>query len=165
MSFERVVFWSGIWNVGLGLVLITPPIREFLGLQVPNPFWPWIVAVFLWYTAATLILSARDVQTFASVIYWEALLRFAAVALLIAYGFKYVGVVPTVLFAVTDFLWGLVYLVGLPRVTGRSHASLVVDPRVKLCGRGKLFLSEQRSPRPWRVVRDAHSIRSRSSDP
>ena len=39
MTFERVVFWSGIWNVGLGLILITPPIREFLGLHVPNPFW------------------------------------------------------------------------------------------------------------------------------
>ena len=47
MMFERMVFWSGIWNVGLGLILITPPIREFLGLQVPNPFWPCIVAVFL----------------------------------------------------------------------------------------------------------------------
>ena len=38
MTFERVVFWSGIWNVGLGLILITPPIREFLGLQVPTRF-------------------------------------------------------------------------------------------------------------------------------
>ena len=105
MTFDRLVFWSGIWNVGLGLILITPPVREFLGLQVPNPFWPCIVAAFLWYTAAALILSSRDVHTFASVIYWEALLRFAAVGLLVAYGFTYVGVVPTVLFAVTDFVW------------------------------------------------------------
>ena len=112
------------------LILITPPIREFLGLQVPNPFWPWIVAAFLWYTAATLILSSRDVRIFASVIYWEALLRFAAVALLIAYGFTYIGVVPTILFAVTDFVWGVAYLVGLQRVTGRSHASLLSDGRV-----------------------------------
>ena len=120
-----MVFWSGIWNVGLGLILITPPIREFLGLQVPNPFWPCIVAVFLWYTAATLIQSSQNVQIFASVIYWEAVLRFAAVGLLVAYGFTYVGVLPTVLFAVTDFVWGLVYLFGLRRVTGRSHASLL----------------------------------------
>ena len=130
MMFERVVFWSGIWNIGLGLILITPPIREFLGLQVPNPFWPWVVAAFLWYTAATLILSSRDVRIFASVIYWEALLRFASVSLLVAYGFTYVGVVPTVLFAVTDFVWGLMYLIGLRRVTGRSQASLLFDRRV-----------------------------------
>src|SRR4029078_2935791 len=122
MMFERMVFWSGIWNVGLGLILITPPIREFLGLQVPNPFWPCIVAVFLWYTAATLIQSSRNVQIFASVIYWEAMLRFAAVGFLVAYVFTYVAVVPPVLFAVTDFVWGLVYLLGLRRVTGRSHA-------------------------------------------
>ena len=130
MMFERVVFWSGIWNIGLGLILITPPIREFLGLQVPNPFWPWVVAAFLWYTAATLILSSRDVRIFASVIYWEALLRFASVSLLVAYGFTYVGVVPTVLFAVTDFVWGLMYLIGLRRVTGRSQTSLLFDRRV-----------------------------------
>jgi len=129
MTFDRVVFWSGIWNIGLGLILITPPARELLGLQVPNPFWPSIVATFLWYTAATLILSSRDVQVFASVIYWEALLRFAAVGLLVAYGFKYVGVLPTVLFAITDFAWGLVYIVRLPRLSGRSHASLLRNSR------------------------------------
>ena len=113
MTFDRVIFWSGVWNVGLGLILVTPPVREFLGLQIPNPFWPSIVAAFLWYTAATLILSSRDIQVFASIVYWEALLRFAAVGLLVAYGFTYVGVLPTVLFAITDFAWGLVYIVGL----------------------------------------------------
>jgi hypothetical protein len=130
MTFDRVVFWSGVWNVGLGLILITPPITKFLGLQIPNPFWPCIVAAFLWYTSATLILSSRDVQIFASVIYWEALLRFAAVGLLIAYGFKYLGVLPTVLFAVSDFAWGVTYIVGLQRVLGRSHASLLLNRRV-----------------------------------
>ena len=129
MTFDRVVFWSGVWNVGLGLILITPPITEFLGLQIPNPFWPCIVAAFLWYTSATLILSSRDVQIFASVIYWEALLRFAAVGLLIAYGFKYLGVLPTVLFAVSDFAWGVIYIIGLQRVLGRSHASLLLNHR------------------------------------
>src|SRR6185369_8516508 len=102
MTFDRAVFWSGIWNIGLGLSLIIPPITEFLGVQIPNPFWPCIVAAFLWYTSAVLILSSRDVQTFASIIYWEAILRFAAVAILIAYGFKYIGTLPTILFAVTD---------------------------------------------------------------
>jgi hypothetical protein len=130
LTFDRVVFWSGVWNVGLGLILITPPITKFLGLQIPNPFWPCIVAAFLWYTSATLILSSRDVQTFASVIYWEALLRFAAVGLLIAYGFKYLGVLPTVLFAVSDFAWGVIYIVGLPRVVDRSHATLLLNRRV-----------------------------------
>ena len=41
---------------------------------------------------------------------------FAAVVILIAYGFKYVGVLPTVLFAITDFAWGLIYIVGLQRL-------------------------------------------------
>ena len=129
MTFDRVIFWSGVWNVGLGLILVTPPAREFLGLQIPNPFWPSIVAAFLWYTAATLIISSRDIQVFASIVYWEALLRFAAVGLLVAYGFTYVGVLPTVLFAITDFAWGLVYIVGLHRLLRRSHASLLLNNR------------------------------------
>ena len=129
MTFDRAVFWSGIWNVGLGLILITPPITEFLGVHIPNPLWPWIVAAFLWYTSATLILSSRDVQNFASIIYWDALLRFAAVVVLIAYGFKYLGVLPTVLFAVTDFAWGVLLIVRLRRVTGRSQVSLLLNRR------------------------------------
>ena len=127
MTFGRAVFWSGIWNIGLGLVLITPPITEFLGVNIPNPFWPCIVAAFLWYTSATLMLSSQDVQKFASIVYWEALLRFAAVVILLAYGFKYIGALPTTLFAVTDFAWGVIYMVGLQRVTDRSHASLLLN--------------------------------------
>ena len=127
MTFDRMIFWSGVWNVGLGLILVTPPVREFLGLQIPNPFWPSVVAAFLWYTAATLILSSRNIQVFASVVYWEALLRFASVGLLVVYGFTYVGVLPTVLFAITDFAWGLTYIVGLRRLLGRSHASLLLN--------------------------------------
>ena len=131
MTFDRAVFWSGIWNVGLGLVLITPPLTALLGVQIPNPFWPWIVAAFLWYTSATLIISSRNVQEFASIIYWEALLRFASVAVLIVFGFKYVGALATVLFAVTDFAWGVFYMIGLKRITGRSDISLLLNRRVR----------------------------------
>ena len=96
-------------------------------MQIPNPFWPWMVAVLLWYTSATLIISSRDVQVFASIIYWEALLRFAAVAALIVFGFKYVGALATVLFAVTDFAWGIFYIIGLRSITRRCHASLLLN--------------------------------------
>jgi hypothetical protein len=129
MTFDRLVFWSGIWNIGLGLVLVTPPIAQALGLQIPNPFWPLIVAGFLWYTSATLIVSSRDVQQFASLIYWEALLRFFAVAVLIVYGFTCVGVLPAAPFAITDFAWGAVYIAGLRRVAGRSNVSLLLARR------------------------------------
>ena len=64
MTFDRLVFWSGIWNIGLGLILVTPPAAQLLGVQIPNPFWPLIVAGFLWYSSATLIVSSRDVGRF-----------------------------------------------------------------------------------------------------
>jgi hypothetical protein len=127
MSFDRAVFWSGVWNMCLGLVLVVPPIRSLLSVQVPYPFWPAIVAAFLWYTSATLILSSYDVAERASFIYWEALLRFAAVAVLLIYGFEYVGAFPTVLFALTDFAWGIFYIFGLRRVTDRSQLCLLLD--------------------------------------
>ena len=129
MSFDRLVFWSGIWNICLGITLIVPPINQYLGMQIPNPFWPWVAAAFLWYTSAVLILSSRHVNLFASFIYWEALLRFLAVLILIAYGFTYLGVLATVIFAITDFAWGICYVVGLPRVTGRTHGSILLDRR------------------------------------
>ena len=84
MTFDRLVFWSGIWNIGLGLTLVTPPAAQLLGVHIPDPFWPLIVAEFLWYASATLIVSSRDVRRFASIIYWEALLRFFAVTALLA---------------------------------------------------------------------------------
>jgi hypothetical protein len=91
--------------------------------------YPHPIAVRRHATAAALILSSRDIQVFASIVYWEALLRFEAVGLLVAYGFTYVGVLPTVLFAITDFAWGLVYIVGLHRLLRRSHASLLLNNR------------------------------------
>ena len=48
MTFDRLVFWSGIWNIGLGLTLVAPPAAQLLGVQIPNPFWPLLVAGFLW---------------------------------------------------------------------------------------------------------------------
>ncbi len=125
MTFDRLVFWSGIWNIGLGLTLVTPA-AQLLGLQIPNPFWPLLVAGFLWYASATLIISSRDARRFASIIYWEALLRFFAVIALVAYGFTYVGALPTALLAITDFAWGVILIVGVRRVTGRSHTSLLL---------------------------------------
>ena len=127
MTFDRLVFWSGVWNIGLGLTLITPPAARLLGVQIPNPFWPLIVAGFLWYSSATLIMSSGDVRRFACIIYWEALLRFFAVTALLAYGFTYVGVAPAALFAITDFAWGAVLIIGVRRVTGRSHTSLLLN--------------------------------------
>jgi len=102
MTFDRLVFWSGVWNVGLGLSLISPPIMRLLGAHMPNPFWPWLAAGFLWYTSATLIASSRDVRRCAAVIYYEALLRFFAVSVLIVYGVTYIGATPAALLAVAD---------------------------------------------------------------
>ena len=48
MTFNRAVFWSGIWNIGLGLTLIIPPITEFLGVQFPIRLAIWPRFWFPW---------------------------------------------------------------------------------------------------------------------
>jgi len=35
MTFDRLVFWSGIWNIGLGLILVTPRPRNCSECKFP----------------------------------------------------------------------------------------------------------------------------------
>ncbi|WP_417667179.1 hypothetical protein [Roseibium sp.] len=125
MTFSRGVFISGIWNIGLGIAVALPMFHDLLQMQIPNPLFAWIVAGLLWYTAATLIVSARDVRTFAPVIVWEAVLRFFAAGVLAVYGVQYLGLLPSVLMGFTDFAWGLFYLAGIRRHTSTPFRHLL----------------------------------------
>ena len=82
----RFVFWSGVYNVGLGLFLTFPPLYLALGLNVPTPLWGWLIGGFLAYTGVVLILSSRDLRRRASFVYWESILRYIAALLLIPAG-------------------------------------------------------------------------------
>jgi hypothetical protein len=62
----RFVFWSGVYNVGLGLILAFPPLYRAVGINVPTPFWGWLVASFLAYSGAVLLLASRDLRRRAS---------------------------------------------------------------------------------------------------
>ena len=80
------IFWSGVYNAGLALTLTFPPVYRWLGLNVPAPLWGWLVAGFLAYTSAVLILASRDLRQRASFVYWESILRYIAALLLIPAG-------------------------------------------------------------------------------
>ena len=124
------VFWSGIYNLGLSLILLFPPIYGAMGLKICNPVWGWLIAGFLGFTAAVLLLAARDLRRRASLVYWEALLRYVAALLLIPAGLLGdIGVVAALL-GMGDLAIGLVYMFGLPRELQRSHADLLLDRSV-----------------------------------
>ena len=121
------VFWSGIYNAGLALFLLFPPLYRSLGLNFPAPFWGWLVGGFLAYTSATLILSSRNLSQRASYVYWEAFLRYIAALLLVPAGlFGDLGLIAVPL-GLIDLAIGLVYMIGLPKELGLSHQVLLHD--------------------------------------
>ena len=77
------VFWSGIYNAGLAVLLLFPSAYRSLGLNICDPLWGWLIASFLAFTSVVLILAARDLGRRASFVYWESFLRYAAALLAI----------------------------------------------------------------------------------
>jgi hypothetical protein len=128
------VFWSGIYNAGLAGILLCPPVYRALGLNICSPVWGWLIAGFLAFTSAVLILSSRDLPARASFVYWEAPLRYVAALVLIPAGlFGDIGAIAALL-GLGDLLIGLVYTLGLPKELGRSHADLAFDRGVSGVG-------------------------------
>jgi hypothetical protein len=126
-KMKKFIFWSGVYNAGLALVLTCPPFYRWLGLNVPAPLWGWLVAGFLAFTSATLILASRDLRRRAAFVYWESLLRYIAALLLIPAGlFGDMGLIAVPL-GLGDLAIGLVYMFGLPGALGMSHVDLLLD--------------------------------------
>jgi len=124
---KNFVFWSGVYNAGLALTLTCPPVYRWLGLNVPAPLWGWLIAGFLAFTSAVLILAARDLRRRACFVYWESILRYIAALLLIPAGlFGDLGLIAVPL-GLGDLAIGLVYMFGLPRELGVSHCALLCD--------------------------------------
>ena len=74
-----------------------------------------------------LILTARDLPRRASLVYWEALLRYVAALLLIPAGlFGDIGGIAALL-GMGDLAIGLVYMFGLPAELGVTHRALLKD--------------------------------------
>lgn len=127
ISMRQFVFWSGVYNAGLALFLLFPPLYRALGLNIPAPLWGWLLAGFLGFTSAVLILSSRDLRRRASLVYWESLLRYAAALLLIPAGlFGGLGLIAVPL-GLGDLAIGLVYMFGLPKELQLSHCALLCD--------------------------------------
>lgn len=126
-KMRTFVYWSGIYNAGLAATLMIPSVYLSLGLNIPAPLWGWLLAGFLGFTSAVLILSSRDLGRRASLVYWESLLRYVAALLLIPAGlFGDLGLIAVPL-GLADLTIGVVYMVGLPRELKVSHRALICD--------------------------------------
>lgn len=126
-TMRTFVYWSGVYNAGLALFLLFPPLYRALGLNIPAPLWGWLLAGFLGYTSAVLILASRDLHRRATMVYWESLLRYIAALLLIPAGlFGDLGLIAVPL-GLGDLVIGLVYMYGLPKELVVSHRDLLCD--------------------------------------
>jgi len=123
------IYWSGVYNAGLAFLLLFPPLYRALGLNICAPIWGWLIAGFLAFTSAVLILASRELSQRASLVYWEALLRYIAAILLIPAGiFSDIGLI-AVPMGLGDLAIGLIYMIGLPKELGLSHSALLYDRR------------------------------------
>ncbi len=126
-TMKKFVFWSGVYNAGLAVFLLFPPLYRGVGMNICDPVWGWLIAGFLGFTSVVLILSSRDLRRRAALVYWEAPLRYIAALVLIPAGlFGALGFI-TIPLGLGDLAIGLVYMFGLPKELGVSHADLVLD--------------------------------------
>jgi hypothetical protein len=126
-KMSRFAFWTGVYNAGLALFLLFPAAYRALGLNVCSPVWGWLIAGFLGFASAVLIIASRDLRRRASLLYWEALLRYVAALVLIPAGlFGDIGLIAALL-GLVDLAIGLVYMFGLPKELGVSHQGLLFD--------------------------------------
>ncbi len=123
----KFIFFTGCYNGFLSLFLLYPTLYRAFGLNVSQPVWGWVLSAFLAFTAAVLIIASRDLRGKASIVYWEAMLRFAAAAILIPAGLLGdLGVIAAVLGA-GDALIGCVYVFGLAKTLQATHRQLLFD--------------------------------------
>jgi hypothetical protein len=128
LKMPTFIFWTGVYNAGLALTLTFPPAYQLLSLNDPAPIvWGWMIAGFLAFTSAVLILASRDLRRRASFVYWESILRYIAALLVIPAGlFGDLGLIAVPL-GLGDLAIGLAYMFGLPKELGVSHCALFCD--------------------------------------
>lgn len=126
MSFDisRFVYWTGVYNLGLMLGVGISGFSPVFGIRFCSPAWALLIAGFLGFTAVVLLFSSRNLKLFAPLVFWEAILRFVAFAVIVPYGlFGDIGGMGAVL-GLGDLLIGLGYLHGLVRCLGFAWADL-----------------------------------------
>jgi hypothetical protein len=126
---RKFVFWTGIYDIILGIILWFPPILKLLGVgSLPTSnFWLDFLGIGVAYAGIVLVLSSRNISSRAPAICWEGILRIAAFFLCIGFGiFGGLGVL-IVLLGIIELAIGLVYLIGLPKVLKTSARNLLLD--------------------------------------
>jgi hypothetical protein len=125
---KQFVFWTGVYNILLGLGFFLRPLISFLRVPVPESgVWVQLPATMVIYLGVLLILCSRNLRSRASIVCWEGILRIAAFFLLASYGFFGGLGISMALVGIVDLVIGLIYLFGLPKSLEIKFAQLLTD--------------------------------------
>ena len=126
MKLSKFLVITALYNAVLGLLLLSDTIKDLLGVDLVYPG-NQMIAGFLWFTTAALLISSTDIKGYASIIYYEAYLRFFAAGVLLVAVISYdFGIILGVV-AIGDILIGLYYMLCLKKETGYGHHQLLLN--------------------------------------
>ena len=125
---KQFVFWTGVYNILLGLGFLFPPMVGFLRVPVPESgVWVQLPATLVIYLGVLLILCSRSLRSRAPLVCWEGILRIVAFLLLAGYGFFGGLGISMALVGIVDLIIGLIYLIHLPKSLGVRVSQLLLD--------------------------------------
>ncbi|MFY0642427.1 MAG: hypothetical protein JXR16_15335 [Bermanella sp.] len=126
MKFSRFLVLTALYNGVLGGLLLSNTVRDFLGVDIIYPG-NQMIAGFLWFTMAVLLISSTDIKRYASIIYYESYLRFFAAAVLLVAFIVYDFGMILGLVAVGDIMIGFYYIISVKKETGYDHYQLLMN--------------------------------------
>ena len=119
---RRFVFWTGVYNLVVGLSLLVPGLPGIFGISVPHPEgWLYLPLFFVLVFGSMVIVASRDLATRSSFVMWDGVGRVCALAAAVV-GDMGLGAVA---FGLVDALIALIYFTNLPRFVGISFWSLL----------------------------------------
>jgi hypothetical protein len=122
---ENFVRACAIYNLGGVGAFLTPGVLPVLGVSPPHLFWLVLPSLFGTFAAIVLWISARDLKRFASLPYWNGIIRLTFVVLVFALGFgESVGRFVTWL-ALGDLVLALGAIFGLAQLPEKRHLDLL----------------------------------------
>lgn len=131
MNMKKFVFFTGIYNVMMGVSFFIPGYMELLGFNLPESgYWSFNLGFFVMFVGFLLIFCSRDLESRASIVYLNSFLRLTGFFLLAGYGFfGNLGIVAG-LAGILDLIIGVVFFLGLPASQKKSHMDMLLDKRM-----------------------------------
>jgi len=117
-----------LYNLAGGAALVAPGVLDLFGVALPgSPFWLWLPALLGSFGAIALSIASTDLNIYAPLAYWNAVIRLVYASATFALGFADTMGPFAAYLGAGDAVLGLVVLLGLPLVTGRSPASFLMN--------------------------------------